>query len=606
MRAVLRRPAAHAQRSHEAGDKTNAGWEAGDTLIEVLVALVVLGLSALALLGAFATSIAASTEHRGLVTIDTVLKSYVESAVYQIQNQPSPLFQTSCGATSSTVPTYYNQHIQYTPPSSSGGTYTAQIDTPVNYWSPSSGFQTTCTNPAVGPQMLTAEVKFTSSGQGTNIDETIQFVVTDPPTVPPSASCPSSCSGNSVAGVQFNFPITVTGGPAPTVTATGFPAGVSAVKNNGSWFLNGTLTQAGSYTGMITASSSGGPPSSVSFTVTITPAAAFKLAFTTPPVGGAEGTAFSTQPAVSVEDQFGNVVTTDNGSIGLSITGYTAGNGGATQGTLSCTPGPPINASSGVATFAGCNVSGPKGAGTYTLSATRAGLQPATANVTVTSAGPTKLVITTAPVGGAEGTAFSTQPQVSVEDSFGNVVTSDTGQVTLSITNYTAGNGGTTQGTLSCTQPLNTTNAISGVATFTGCNITGNKGAGSYTLSATRALLQSGTANVTVTAAAAASLSFNTLSTAVHGVVFPVQPQVTILDAFNNVVTSDSSSVTISIGAGSNKGTLTCTSNPVPAASGVATFAGCKINNAHNGYTLTASDAADGGIAGTSNPFNVS
>jgi type II secretory pathway pseudopilin PulG len=69
--------------------------EVGDTLIEVLLALVILGLASVALLLAFGTSISSSAEHRSLTTFDTVLRTASEEAISQIQNQqPNSLFGT--------------------------------------------------------------------------------------------------------------------------------------------------------------------------------------------------------------------------------------------------------------------------------------------------------------------------------------------------------------------------------------------------------------------------------------------------------------------------------------------------------------------------------
>jgi redox-regulated HSP33 family molecular chaperone len=78
---------------------------------------------------------------------------------------------------------------------------------------------------------------------------------------------------------------------------------------------------------------------------------------------------------------------------------------------------------------------------------------------------PTQLVFTTQPAGAVPGLAFTTQPQVSVEDAMGHVVTSDTSTVTLSITSGTPTSGG--PGTLSgCSQ-----SETNGVITFSGCSI---------------------------------------------------------------------------------------------------------------------------------------
>ena len=77
---------------------------------------------------------------------------------------------------------------------------------------------------------------------------------------------------------------------------------------------------------------------------------------------------------------------------------------------------------------------------------------------------------------------------------------------------------------------------------------------------------------------------------------------VSIEDAEGNVVTTNTSSVTLAIGTNPGVGALSCTTNPKPAVAGVATFAGCKISLAGTGYTLT---ATDGSLTATSATFNV-
>jgi autotransporter-associated beta strand protein len=83
-----------------------------------------------------------------------------------------------------------------------------------------------------------------------------------------------------------------------------------------------------------------------------------------------------------------------------------------------------------------------------------------------------------------------------------------------------------------------------------------------------------------------------------------IVPSITVdvEDALGNIVTSDNSDVTLSIGnnpaGGSLQGTLT-----VAAVNGVATFSGLDINTVGNGYTLVVSD---GGLAhATSAAFNI-
>ena len=115
----------------------------------------------------------------------------------------------------------------------------------------------------------------------------------------------------------------------------------------------------------------------------------------------------------------------------------------------------------------------------------------------------TQLVFTTQPAGSVgEGTAF-TQPTVTIEDQFDNSVNSSA-LVTLGISSYTASNGGGAQGSITgCT--ANPVAAGGGVATFSGCAITGSAAAGTYVLKATSGGLSTAvaTSSVTITAGSA-------------------------------------------------------------------------------------------------------
>src|SRR5581483_11790613 len=90
------------------------------------------------------------------------------------------------------------------------------------------------------------------------------------------------------------------------------------------------------------------------------------------------------------------------------------------------------------------------------------------------------------------------------------------------------------------------------------------------------------------------------------GSAFGTQPVVKVEDAHNNVVTGDSSQVTLAIksGTGTAGAALTCTTNPLAASSGVATFAGCAIDKAGTGYQLHATDGVL--TAADSSSFDVS
>ncbi|ALV42430.1 hypothetical protein AU252_15800 [Pseudarthrobacter sulfonivorans] len=76
-------------------------------------------------------------------------------------------------------------------------------------------------------------------------------------------------------------------------------------------------------------------------------------------------------------------------------------------------------------------------------------------------------------MGSTGGIPFATQPVVAVQDADGNTVTSSAAPITLSITTPAGA-------ALTCT--ANPQNAVSGVATFTGCRV--DKKGTHYTLTA--------------------------------------------------------------------------------------------------------------------------
>ena len=81
------------------------------------------------------------------------------------------------------------------------------------------------------------------------------------------------------------------------------------------------------------------------------------------------------------------------------------------------------------------------------------------------------------------------------------------------------------------------------------------------------------------------------------------QPTVTVQDAGGNTIVGSTASVTLSIGTNPNAGVLSCTTNPKPAVAGVDVFAGCAIDKAGAGYTLTASSGVL--TSATSSPFTI-
>jgi hypothetical protein len=314
-------------------------------------------------------------------------------------------------------------------------------------------------------------------------------------------------------------------------------------------------------------------------TITVSAAPATQLAFTAQPGGGASGAAWSAQPTVSVENAAGGVVTGNSSAVTLAIASQ-PGSGAA----LSCTANP-VTATSGVASFAGCKITGK--AGTYTVKATDGSLTSATSSsLSITAGAATQLGITTQPGGGANSAAWSTQPKVSVEDASGNVVTGNSSAVTLAIASQ-PGSGAA----LSCT--ANPVTATSGVASFAGCKITGK--AGTYTVKATDGSLTSATSStLSLTVGAAAQLVFTTEPGGGYsGYPWSTQPKVSVEDSGGNVVTTNASAVKLAIASQPGSGaTLSCTTNPVTASAGAASFAGCKITGKSGSYTLKATDGS--------------
>src|SRR5262249_55688258 len=144
--------------------------------------------------------------------------------------------------------------------------------------------------------------------------------------------------------------------------------------------------------------------------------------------------------------------------------------------------------------------------------------------------------------------------------------------------------------------------AASGVATFSTLSI--NKTGTGYTLTAADGSLTGATSGTfNITPAAAHHLAFGAQpTTTVAGVAISPAVTVRVLDQFDNLVTGDSSNVTVAIGTNPGSGTLSGTTT-VAASGGIATFSTLSINKTGVGYTLTAADASLSGA--TSGTFDI-
>jgi prepilin-type N-terminal cleavage/methylation domain-containing protein len=184
--------------------------ERGDTLIEVLITLVVVGLVAASVLTAFATSISASARHRALATMDTVMRSAAELVTSQLQQQQNPLY-VSCA-----TPSTYNSLLTWTLPPG----YQASV-TNVTYWNALT-FTSSCPAGSATPQKLTLQV--TNAGVTASINVTIddRNIVGTPRSqlAPPTAltATPSTTTSGAITAT-FNAPSNAPTGQTYTAQA---------------------------------------------------------------------------------------------------------------------------------------------------------------------------------------------------------------------------------------------------------------------------------------------------------------------------------------------------------------------------------------------------
>jgi len=416
----------------------------------------------------------------------------------------------------------------------------------------------TCGGDSTGPQLPAALNLVSGDGQtgvfGQALPSPLVVKVVD-------------ASGAGVQGVPVTWSVASGGGSVSPSSSTTDAQGLAST----TWTL-GLIADSNSATASVAGVVAITP---VSFTASAQAGPAAKLAFTVQPSAVVAGAAISPAVQVTVQDAQGNTVTTSTASITLAITTGTGTTGGVLGGTLTQAVFP------GIATFV--NLTLDKTGASYSLTATSAGLTPATsAAFAVSAAAAAKLSFTVQPANVTAGAAFSPAVQVTVQDALGNTVTSATTSVTLAITSGTGTSGAVLGGTL-------TRAAVPGVATF--ANLTLDKAGAGYTLTATSTSLNSVTsAAFAVSVGAAVKLAFTVQPSAVVvGAAISPAVQVTVQDAQGNTVTSATTSVTLAITSGTGTsgavlgGTLTRA-----AVAGVATFANLTVDKVGTGYTLTA------------------
>ena len=333
-----------------------------------------------------------------------------------------------------------------------------------------------------------------------------------------------SSTGAVVTTNTSNVTIAVASGPGGlTSTSTTLAEAASGVAT----FSNLILDTAGTYTFKVT---DGSLTSATSGNIVVSAAAASKLAFQQTPTTGTAGQALSPSITAAVEDAFGNVVTTNTSTFTIAVA---SGPGGLTSSSTTTKA-----AASGVAKFSNLILDT---AGTYTFKVTDGSLTSATSgNIVVSAAAASKVVLEQTPTSGTAGQALSPSITAAVEDAFGNVVTSNTSTETIAVA---SGPGGFTSGSTTSVA------AASGVATFSNLIL---DTAGTYTVKVTDGSLTAATSgNIAVAAATASKVVFQqTPTTGTAGQALSPSITAAVEDAFGNVITSNTSTVTIAVASG--------------------------------------------------------
>ena len=148
---------------------TGVSADDGYTLVEVLVAIAILGIAFVSLLGAFRMSILGSDAHKQQSQVEAV----IDSAVEQVKSVP----HVTCAV--KTEPTYVNAAQSAAAANPPGWALSTVQITDIQYWDPSSATgwnSTTCfdkpENNFLNLQLITLKV----TNPGTRADQTLSFV----------------------------------------------------------------------------------------------------------------------------------------------------------------------------------------------------------------------------------------------------------------------------------------------------------------------------------------------------------------------------------------------------------------------------------------------
>ena len=576
--------------------------ERGDTLIEVLLAIVILGIAGVALLTGFATSITASASHRSLATLDASVRAASNQAISQVQQ--SNVFGPNTCTNAAANPT---TNTSFSPMWSLAGSFTVTSYN-AQYWS-GTAFSSSCTNP-YGPQLWTMTI---ASGRYSTQVSTVIYDPSAPPvtggTTPsklvfmqPTATAAGSGTVNAAVSPQpivaieaTNSDIVYSDASSVTLTASGgtgrLSSNCSGIENNGVVSFSGcSFSAPGTYT--VTASDSSLTTAIASYTITTAPVA--KVVFTSSALTQvASAKAGTRMVTVQEQDAFG---TPDPGAltVNLSSTSSTGMFSLSSGGTIPITS-VSIPAGQSSASF----YYGDTTAGSPALSASASALQAGVQTETITGATPVKMALTATPTSAGVSNTTNVALGLQLIDQYGNNTAAGSSGVSLTLS--TSSSKGFFSTSNNASGGVTATIAFaSGAGTAT--EYYGDKTVGTPTITAKNGTSIWATAPLTMTVGPPATISLNSgsgQSTLVNtGFTNPLVTTVT--DAFGNPVSGVS--VTFSASASGASGSFgTCSGgNPQTYQCVVTTTASGQASapaltaNTKSGSTYNVTTAASG------------
>jgi len=417
-------------------------------------------------------------------------------------------------------------------------------------------------------------------------------------TQPTTTTAGNSIPSFTVRAVDQSGAVVTSAAPFITLTVLSGPgtifSGASATASSGTATFSSTqIRTAGSY--KLLATATGFKPDSTNV-FTINAATLSKLGFVQQPGDITAGVPFAPAIAVAFQDTYGNTITSQTSNITLERN-QGPFNGNLTGGVTT------VAAQNGVATFNGLTIKVANGS--YNLIATTsAGASFSVSNFFAVTAGPpASLGFTSHPPSfPTAGDQFGVTVQA--QDSVGNVLSSFTNQVTLSLT------GGDPAATLLGTTTMTPT---SGSAAFTGLSV--QKSGSNYRINASASGLSTGQSNAfTVSAGSATKLAWldtpqNTVQNAGIDNGSGQLVRVAAQDQYGNTASFFS---TIRIAIGTNPGGIqmkdggfTTTFKDYSPSGGTISLSNLTFSGSGNGLTLLATTPFSALTSATSAAFNV-